>query len=157
MIRMKKWLLLLIIPLMALQALSAEHNTDPHDTSLAFYTWYLTALSKEESPIDEHDPLLNEYITGRLLQKINLLIKSPEGMDDDYFLQDQDYSDSWINHVSVGNFTLNGKRAWGNVTLGRDPSDRQSLLVTLVHERDGWKIDDVQQALPAISEEEPVR
>lgn len=148
---MKKWLPLLIAPMMLLQAVAAERNTDPHDTSLAFYTWYLTALSKEESPIDEHDPLLNEYVTQRLLQKINLLIKSPEGMEDDYFLQDQDYSDGWINNVSVGNFTLNGSRAFVDVILGRDPGDRQYLLVTLLHERDGWKIDDVQQEPPAVS------
>lgn len=141
---MKKWLLMLIAPIFALQAMAAEHNADPRSTSLAFYSWYLTALSQEESPIDEHDPLLSEYVTSRLLQKINLLIKSPEGMDDDYFLQDQDYSDGWVNNVAVSDFTLNGNRAYGDVTLGRDPDDRQHLLVTLLHERDGWKIDDVQ-------------
>ncbi|CAO98128.1 DUF3828 domain-containing protein [Erwinia tasmaniensis] len=141
---MKKWLLMLVTAIVAFGATAAEHNNDPQSTSLAFYNWYLTALSKEESPIDEHDPLLNEYVTQRLLQKINLLIKSPDGMDDDYFLQDQDYSDGWVNNVSVSRFTYNGKRAAGDVTLGRDPSDRQHLLVTLVHERDGWKIDEVQ-------------
>lgn len=122
---------------------AAKHNDDPQSTSLAFYSWYLTALSKEESPIDEHDPLLNEYVTQRLLQKINLLIKSPDGMDDDYFLQDQDYSDGWVNNVSVSHFTYNGNRAVGDVTLGRAPGDRQQLLVSLIHERDGWKIDEV--------------
>ena len=66
-------------------------------------------------------------------------------MDDDYFLQDQDYSDGWVNNVSVSRFTYNGNRAAGDVILGRDPSDQQHLLVTLVHERDGWKIDEVQQ------------
>lgn len=142
---MKKWLLMLIAPIFMCQAWSAEHNADPQSTSLAFYSWYLTALSKEESPIDEHDPLLKEYVTERLLKKINLLIKSPEGMDDDYFLQDQDYSDGWVNNVSVSRFTLNGNRAAGDVTLGRDPADQQRLLVTLIQEHDGWKIDDVEQ------------
>ena len=151
---MKKWLLMLIAPIFAFQAMAAEHNADPHSTSVAFYSWYLTALSKEESPIDEHDPLLSEYVTQRLLQKINLLIKSPEGMDDDYFLQDQDYSDGWVNKVSVSDFTLNGNRAFGDVTLGRDPTDQQHLLVTLVHEHDGWKIDDVQLE-PAAGVEPP--
>ncbi|MFG1173118.1 DUF3828 domain-containing protein [Erwiniaceae bacterium CAU 1747] len=151
---MKKWLLMLIAPIFAFQAIAAEHNADPRSTSVAFYSWYLTALSKEESPIDEHDPLLNEYVTQRLLQKINLLIKSPEGMDDDYFLQDQDYSDGWVNNVTVSDFTLNGNRAFGDVTLGRDPADRQHLLVTLVHEHDGWKIDDVQRE-PAADTAQP--
>lgn len=145
MVCMKKWLLMLVVTLFACRAVAAEHNVDPQGTSLAFYSWYLKALSKEESPIDEHDPLLKEYVTQRLLQKINLLIKSPDGMDDDYFLQDQDYSDGWVNNVSVSRFTYNGNRAAGDVVLGRDPSDQQHLLVTLVHERDGWKIDEVQQ------------
>ena len=26
-------------------------------------------------------------------------------MDDDFFLQDQDYSDSWVDHVTTGSFT----------------------------------------------------
>ncbi|ADP10454.1 conserved uncharacterized protein [Erwinia sp. Ejp617] len=141
---MKKWLLMLVTAIVAFGTAAAEHNNDPQSTSLAFYSWYLTALSQEESPIDEHDPLLNEYVTQRLLQKINLLIKSPDGMDDDYFLQDQDYSDGWVNYVSVSSFTCEGNRAAGGVTLGRDPGDSQHLLVTLIHERDGWKIDEVQ-------------
>jgi len=146
---MKKWLLMLVVSLVAFQAAAAAHNDDPQGTSLAFYNWYLTALNKEESPIDEHDPLLNEYVTQRLLQKINLLIKSPDGMDDDYFLQDQDYSDGWVNNVSVSRFTLNGNRATGDVTLGRDPGDQQHLLVTLLHEGDGWKSADVEQETTA--------
>ncbi|WP_455813830.1 DUF3828 domain-containing protein [Pseudomonas graminis] len=146
---MKKWLLMLVVSFVAFQAAAAVHNDDPQSTSLSFYSWYLAALNKEESPIDEHDPLLNEYVTERLLKKINLLIKSPDGMDDDYFLQDQDYSDSWVNNVSVSRFTLNGNRASGDVTLGRDPTDQQHLLVTLVQEHDGWKIDDVEQEAPS--------
>lgn len=141
---MKKWLLMLVVSFVAFQAAAAAHNDDPQGTSLTFYSWYLAALDKEESPIDEHDPLLNEYVTGRLLQKINLLIKSPDGMDDDYFLQDQDYSDGWVNNVSASRFTLNGDRATGEVILGRDPADQQHLLVSLVHEREGWKIDEVE-------------
>ena len=146
---MKKWLLMLVVSFVAFQAAAAAHNDDPQSTSLAFYSWYLAALNKEESPIDEHDPLLNEYVTERLLTKINLLIKSPDGMDDDYFLQDQDYSDSWVNNVSVSRFTLNGNRASGDVTLGRDPADQQHLLVTLLQDHDGWKIDDVEQEAPS--------
>lgn len=148
MVCMKKWWLMLLASTMAFQTLAAEHNADPQGTSLAFYNWYLTALSQEESPIDEHDPLLKEYVTERLLKKITLLIKSPQGMDDDYFLQDQDYSDSWVNNVSASDFTLNGNQASGDVVLGRDPADRQQLLVTLIHEHDGWKIDDVQLESP---------
>jgi len=147
---MKKWLLMLVVSFVAFQVAAAAHNDDPQSTSLAFYSWYLAALNKEESPIDEHDPLLNGYVTERLLKKINLLIKSPDGMDDDYFLQDQDYSDSWVNNVSVSRFTLNGNRASGDVTLGRDPADQQHLLVTLVQDHDGWKIDDVEQEAPSV-------
>lgn len=143
MVLMKKWLLALCIALFALHAGAAEQNSDPQTTSKNFYSWYLSALNKEESPIDEHDPVLNEYVTPQLLQKIYVLIKSPDGMDDDYFLQDQDYSDSWIDHVSVSRFTIDGDTASVYVTLGNDPEDRQLLLVTLHRERGVWKIDDV--------------
>lgn len=139
---MKKWLLALGLALCALYASAAE-NSDPQTTSKNFYSWYLAALNKEESPIDEHDPLLNDYVTPRLLQKINVLIKSPDGMEDDYFLQDQDYSDAWIDHVSVSRFTIDGDTASGDVVLGNDPSDQQLLLVTLHRDRHGWRIDDV--------------
>lgn len=142
---MKKWLLASAMALLAWQVTAAEQNSDPEATSRNFYSWYLTALSKDESPIDEHDPQLNTFVTLRLLQKINVLIKSPEGMDDDYFLQDQDYSDSWVDHVNVGRFTLNGTTATGDVTLGNDPADRQLLLITLHKEAAGWRIDDVEK------------
>ena len=140
---MKKWLLALGMALLAWNAGAAEQDNDPQTIGKNFYSWYLSALSKEESPIDEHDPLLNKYVTPQLLQKINVLIKSPDGMDDDYFLQDQDYSDSWVDHVSVGRFTIEGESASGDVTLGNDPDDRQLLLVTMHRSGKGWKIDDV--------------
>jgi hypothetical protein len=142
---MKRWLLAPVIVLMAWQAAAAEHRSDPEAVSQSFYSWYLTALSKDESPIDEHDPLLNTYVTPELLSKINVLIKSPDGMDDDFFLQDQDYSDSWVDHVSVGRFTLNGLTATGDVTLGNDPNDQQLLVVTLQKKGAIWKIDDVEK------------
>ncbi|MBV4368453.1 DUF3828 domain-containing protein [Erwinia sp. BNK-24-b] len=138
---MKKWILALGIALLATQASAAE--LDPQTSSKNFYSWYLDALSKDESPIDEHDPVLNQYVTPQLLQKINVLIKSPEGMDDDFFLQDQDYSDAWVGNVSVSRFTINGETASGDVVLGKDPDDRQLLLVTMRKDREGWKIDDV--------------
>lgn len=138
---MKKWILALGIALLASQAGAAEQ--DPQKVSQDFYSWYLSALSKDESPIDEHDPVLNQYVTPQLLQKINVLIKSPDGMDDDFFLQDQDYSDSWVDQVSVSRFTVDGETASGDVALGKDPEDRQLLLVTMRKDRDGWKIDDV--------------
>lgn len=139
---MKKWLL---VPglVLAWHVAAAEHTMDPETVSKSFYSWYLTALSKDESPIDEQDPELKHYVTPQLLQKIHVLIKSPEGMDDDFFLQDQDYSDSWVDHVATGSFTLNGVTASGDVTLGDDPADQQLLLVTLHKDATGWKIDDV--------------
>lgn len=142
---MKKWLLASAMALLAWQVTAAEQNAGPEALSKNFYSWYLTALSKDESPIDEHDPELNAFVTPRLLQKINVLIKSPDGMDDDYFLQDQDYSDAWVDHVNVGRFTLNGTTATGDVTLGNDPADQQLLLVTLHKEAKGWRIDDVEK------------
>lgn len=142
---MKRWLLAPCITLLALQVMAAEHRRDPETVSKNFYSWYLTALSKDESPIDEHAPLLKTYVTTSLLNKINELIKTPDGMDDDFFLQDQDYSDSWVGNVSVGHFTLNGDTASGDVTLGSDPADRQLLLVTLHKEASRWKINDVEK------------
>ena len=145
---MKRWLLALGIALFALHATAKGNSADPQSLSRDFYSWYLTALSKDESPIDERDPLLKEYVTPQLLQKIYILIKSPDGMDDDYFLQDQDYSDGWVDHVSAGKFTINGDTASGDVTLGSDANDRQLLLITLHRDRDGWKIDDVAKENP---------
>ncbi len=145
---MKKWLPGLTALLMTFQVAASEHRADPQSISQTFYNWYLAALVKDESPIDEHDPRLNQYVTQRLLQKINLLIKSPDGMDDDYFLQDQDYNDSWVNHISVSRFTQAGNRATGEVVLGNDPRDSQHLLVTLLREADGWKIDEIEPESP---------
>lgn len=142
---MKRWLLAPVMVLLAWQVMAADKRPDPEATSRNFYSWYLTALSKDESPIDEHDPQLNAYVTPQLLQKINVLIKSPDGMDDDFFLQDQDYSDAWVDNVTVGRFTINGATATGDVTLGNDPADQQLLLVTLNKDKTGWRIDDVEK------------
>ncbi|WP_034911529.1 MULTISPECIES: DUF3828 domain-containing protein [Erwinia] len=136
---MKKGLLACSLMLFTLRATAA----DPEAIGRDFYNWYLTALSQDESPIDEHDPLLKKYVTPQLLQKISVLIKSPDGMDDDYFLQDQDYSDDWVDHVSVGRFTVNGEAASGDVILGNGFDDAQRLLVTLHRVGDSWLIDDV--------------
>lgn len=142
---MRKGLLVPAMLLLAGNGVAAQHNVDPETVSKNFYSWYLTALSKDESPADEQDPELKHYVTPQLLNKITLLIKGPEGMDDDFFLQDQDYSDSWVDHVRVGSFTLNGSTASGDVMLGNDPADLQHLLVTLHRDAAGWKIDDVEK------------
>ncbi|CAK9886344.1 MAG: hypothetical protein XXXJIFNMEKO3_02772 [Candidatus Erwinia impunctatus] len=141
---MKKGLLVLLM-MVSLYARAMPANITPEKVSYTFYTWYLNALNQNESPIDEHDPQLKDFITPQLLQKIHLLIKSPEGMDDDYFLQDQDYSDSWVGHISTGRFTLSDEVALGDVVLGDDPRDQQRLLVTLRRHQGVWKLSDVRR------------
>lgn len=141
---MIKGIMALCLALISSQTLSAPATIAvPEAAAQQFYTWYLNALSQDQSPIDEHDPLLVKYVTPQLLKKITTLIKTPEGMDNDFFLQDQDYSDSWIGHVTTGKFTLNGVSASGEVVLGNEPKEQRHLLVTLHQDRGGWKIDDV--------------
>lgn len=146
---MKKWILALSIALFSVQSMAAAGSaiaTAPDALAQQFYTWYLHALSEDQSPVDEHDPLLNRYVTMQLLNKITTLIKTPEGMDNDFFLQDQDYNDDWVDHVNTGKFTVNGTSASGEVVLGEEPAGQRHLLVTVHKEGRAWKIDDVEIA-----------
>lgn len=144
---MKTWLQGLLLSLAAFQVLATEPAISPEMTSKAFYSWYLAAMNKDESPIDERDPALNQYVTGQLINRIHVLIKSPAQMNNDYFLQGPDYGDSWADHITALPFEVRGTHASGDVILGL-PDDQQRLRLTLIDENGVWKIDEVEPVQP---------
>lgn len=144
---MKTWLTGLLLALAAFHVVAREPALSPEMAGRAFYSWYLGAMNKDESPIDEHDPKLNQYVTQRLINRIHVLIKNPKEMDNDYFLQSADYGDSWIDHISTLPFEVRGDKAHGEVVLGL-PDDQQRLLLMMEDEGGVWKIDDVTTLTP---------
>ncbi|PIJ50391.1 hypothetical protein BL250_13275 [Erwinia sp. OLTSP20] len=144
---MKTCLMGLLLALTAFHVAAQAPRLSPEMTGQAFYSWYLGAMNKDESPIDEHDPKLNQYVTQHLINRIQVLIKSPTGMNNDYFIQGPDYSDSWVDHISTLPFEIHGDEAKGEVVLGL-PDDQQRLLLTMKDEHGIWKIDDVSTVTP---------
>ncbi|SFN19469.1 Protein of unknown function [Izhakiella capsodis] len=144
---MKTWLTGLLLGLAVFHVSARDPALSPEMTSRAFYSWYLGAMNKDESPIDEHDPKLKQYVTQRLIDRIQVLIKRPEGMNNDYFLQGPDYGDSWVDNISTLPFEVHGGRANGEVLLGL-PDDQQRLLLKMKDEHGVWKIDDVATLTP---------
>lgn len=138
------FLTLIVILAVALTGRAAEPITaspsDPSVTLHSFYHWYVTEL------IANHDPLKNRatmqrFVTKRLLSEIDKAVKSPEGLDADYFLDAQDFDNQWADHISISKVKVSGDKATADVLLTGQETMRRQLRVALIKEGNTWKVD----------------
>jgi hypothetical protein len=83
-------------------------------------------------------------VTERLLNEIDKMVKGPDGLDGDYFLDAQDFDNLWAKNVTVSNLKVSGKNATAEVLLAGKGEMRRRLKVNLLNDGAAWKIDKVQ-------------
>ncbi len=71
-------------------------------------------------------------------------MNSKDGMENDYFIQAQDYLEDWVTSIAVATPAANGDVATTKLTLGATDQSRSELYVTLRREKAEWKITQVQ-------------
>jgi len=118
---------------------------EPSEVVSTFYRWYLRSLTQDRDPVTQDTATLRKYVAAALIGEIDKRLKSPEGLDSDYFLQAQDYLDDWEGNVSVAQLENTGTVATTVLTLGGKGQTAYRLKVTLKKEAGTWKIAKVQR------------
>ena len=107
-----------------------------------FYGWYLKRIAADDPPALSGGTDLNRYVSAALLRKLNRKFNSPDGMESDYFIQAQDYLDSWTKYIVVVPVSESATRAQFRVQLG-EGGELYKLKVVAIREGGLWKIDMV--------------
>ena len=115
---------------------------DAKGQAAEFYGWYLGRIAADDPPSLSEGTDLKRYVSSARLRKLNRQFNSPDGMDNDYFIQAQDYLDSWIKYIAVIPISESAKRAQLRVQLG-EGDELYKLRVIAVKEGGEWKIDMV--------------
>jgi hypothetical protein len=125
-------------------AYAAETVRPPEVVVSEFYQWYMKELAADRNPLIDNNKSLSNYVAASLLQQIKRQMNSKDGMENDYFIQAQDYLDDWVTSIAVATPAVNGDVATTKLTLGATDQSRSELEVTLRRERSEWKITKVQ-------------
>lgn len=119
------------------------------ETVTAFYDLYLKALSENRDPFTQDKAFIKRFVAPSLIAEIEQRLKSPDGMEADYFIQAQDYLDEWKGNVFVSEHENQLKvtplAVISVVTLGPNSASGYRLKVTTKKEAGGWKISKVQK------------
>jgi hypothetical protein len=117
------------------------------ETVATFYEAYLQALAQNRDPFTQDKAFVKRYVAASLIEEIDKQIKSPDGLEADYFLQTQDFMDEWKGHISVSEAAgvVKAGVAVTVVTLGTKATAEYRLKVTLKKETEVWKISHVQR------------
>ena len=126
----------------------AQAPATPEVTVQRFYSWYLHALNQNQDPLDKRQTELSKFITGRLLMSLKRALKRPDGIDADFFIDAQDWDESWERNISTSAATTQANLATVNVTLkGGAAFGTKRLKIGLRKESGAWKIDGVNNRL----------
>ncbi|HLM61334.1 MAG TPA: DUF3828 domain-containing protein [Pyrinomonadaceae bacterium] len=136
---------LLLFFIGSLGASTAEAQTTPEQTVKTFYEWYVKELNREGgNPIDNKQ-MLAKYVSSRVIKQINAW-RAAEEYDADYFINAQDFDESW--RVSTTKAVITGNTATLKVMLkSSKPKNQgfsQNLVVKLIKANNAWKIDNVE-------------
>jgi uncharacterized protein DUF3828 len=125
------------------QSRAAESAATPEDCIRNFYHWYVTNLVANRDPMKQRSEI-RRYATERLLKEIDKMVKGPDGLDGDYFVDAQDFDPLWAKNVSISNVEIYGDKSNARVLLNGSKGMRKRLVVRLVNEGGTWKVDKVQ-------------
>jgi len=113
---------------------------NPEVVTTKFYKWYLRSIAQNHDPLTDDKAGLAAYVSTTLIHEIESKQNSAEGLDQDYFIQAQDYLDDWESNVSAKSQPINGATDEVVVTLGASKDSTYLLGVTLIQENKTWKI-----------------
>ncbi|MEY2508387.1 MAG: hypothetical protein QOH01_2716 [Verrucomicrobiota bacterium] len=136
-------LLAFILVASVLSVRAVEPTGRPEESIRSFYRWYVTALIANREPLKERAEM-SRFATERLLKEIDRKQKSSDGLGSDYFVNAQDFDNSWAKNITVSNVKVSGKNATAEVRLVGKGEMRRRLSVWLVKDGASWKIDKVE-------------
>ncbi len=125
------------------QGRAAESAATPEDCIRNFYRWYVTNLVANRDPMKQRKEI-RQYATERLLKEIDKMVKGPDGLDGDYFVDAQDFDPLWAKNISISDVKTVGDKSSAHVLLNGSKGMQKKLLVHLVKEGGTWKVDKVQ-------------
>ena len=125
------------------QVRAAESAATPEDCIRNFYRWYVTNLVASRDPMKQRKEI-RQYATERLLREIDKMMKGPDGLDGDYFVDAQDFDPLWAKNISVSAVKTQGDKSSAHVLLNGSQGMKKNLVVQLVKENGAWKVDKVQ-------------
>jgi len=125
------------------QVPAAESAATPEDCIRNFYRWYVTNLVANRDPMKQRGEI-RRYATERLLKEIDKMVKGPDGLDGDYFVDAQDFDPQWAKNISISPVQTHGDKSTALVHLNGSKGMRKTLFVHLAKEGGTWKVDKVQ-------------
>jgi hypothetical protein len=72
------------------------------------------------------------------------MVKGPDGLDGDYFVDAQDFDPLWAKNISISDVQTHGDKSTALVLLNGSKGMRKKLFVQLAKEGGTWKVDKVQ-------------
>lgn len=131
------------VVLLLLSTSSATAGTTAKGQVEQFYAWYMTRMVADDPPLLDADfGNLKKFVSAGRLAKIKRQMNSADGLSADYFMQSQDYLDSWPEHIAVTMMKDEPKRPQFKVILGLG-TEVQKLIVHMVKEGGTWKVDEI--------------
>src|SRR6478752_1797324 len=98
------------------QVPAAESAATPEDCIRNFYRWYVTNLVANRDPMKQRGEI-RRYATERLLKEIDKMVKGPDGLDGDYFVDAQDFDPLWASKISISAVQVHGDKSDAHVLL----------------------------------------
>jgi hypothetical protein len=124
-------------------ASAAETAAKPEECIRNFYRWYVTNLVANSDPMKQHNEI-RRHGTERLLNEIAKMVKGPDGLDGDYFVDAQDFDPLWAKNIAISPAHINGDRCTATVVLNGAKGMRKKLDVELAKENGTWKVEKVR-------------
>ena len=87
---------------------------------------------------------MKKYVTARLLKEIDRMVKGPDGLDGDYFIDAQDWDKEWEDNIVVSALAEQGTKASMNVQF-KGPNMSRNVRVNLLQQQGTWKVDKVEE------------
>ena len=72
------------------------------------------------------------------------MVKGPDGLDGDYFVDAQDFDPLWAKNISISAVKISGDKSSAHVNLDGAKGMRKKLTVFLVKDAGTWKVDKVR-------------
>lgn len=149
---LKNWLCILcwlaVLSPGAADAVGPQSAFTPEQTAQRFYSWYLHTLNQNDDPLQRHKAELSKFVTLRLQRALNRALRRRDGIDADFFIDAQDWDESWEKNISTSGVAIRGTQATVYVTLKGGPNFGDKRLKLGLRKEDGtWKIDSVNNRL----------
>jgi hypothetical protein len=134
---MKVFLFVLLV-FFAFQVPAQSQTRGPDTVAGDFYRWYLTELNAGRNPIRQNKKRMLEFVSARLGRWIYSRAYSEYGAD--YFLDAQDWDETWVDGISASRPTIKGAAATVRIVLRPSKKTqsgfgRRTLPIKLVKER----------------------